>query len=345
MDKEEVSEVLTKKLGKKIVIKELELVGSGYHSDGYKATTEEGVSYFVKKITSTDLGFQFPERKVMSLLVSHSMMEKANIEPKTIGVVIKNREVEVLPEITDSTEVYHIQEYGGEGKSYIDMLEEKEGKKEVDQEDKEEIDKIVNFIAEIHKMKHPSKDKERLRALYNDCLRNVIGNPEYLLLLLNEIPESSPVLSPKKEQGEFIALMLENLHYFKNRPDRLVALQGDFWGANVFFRKDKSMFVIDYSRMPWGDAGFDIGIWMSQYVVRSHKGNKEYFINLGKYFLEKYIEKTGDKEIKKTIVYSLGLVSAMYASPVWVPGFEDSVRRTFFDHVQEMLKRKEFFWK
>ncbi len=344
MDKKEVSDILSKKLSKKIVVKELVLVGSGYHSDGYKVVTTEGKEYFIKRIKSQDLGFEFPERKIMSLLVSHSMSRSADISPKTIGIAVKNEEIEFLPEITDSTEIYHVQEYGGEGKTYLEILTEKLDKKQIDKEDKEEIEKILNFIVKVHKIKHPSNDKKRLTAIYNDCLRSVIGNPEYLLQLLHAIPEDNPILSPKKQQGEFLALMLENMHYFKDKPERLAALHGDFWGANVFFRKDGSMFVIDYSRMPWGDAGFDVGFWMSQYVLRYHMGNKKYFKQLGNYFLDRYIEKTKDREVTKTLVYSLGLVSVMHASPVWVPGIDNEVRKSFFNHVCGMLKKKEFYW-
>lgn len=344
MDKKEISDMLTKTLGKKTIVKDLILVGSGYHSDGYKVITEDGKSYFIKRIKSHDLGFEFPERKIMSLLVSHSMLKRSDIPPQSLGIAVKNEEIEFLPEITEATEIYHVQEYGGEGKSYLEMLKEKQNKKEVDKADKEEVDKIVDFIVQIHKNKHPTKDVKRSTAVYNDCLRSVIGNPEYLLQLLHEIPEDNPLLSPKKQQGEFLSLMLENMHHFKDEPDRLVALHGDFWGANVFFRKDGSMFVIDYSRMPWGDAGFDIGFWMSGYLLGYHLGNKNYFKKLGNYFLEKYIEKTKDKDVRKTMVHSLGLVSAMYASPVWVPGIDPQVRKSFFEHILGMLKKKEFYW-
>lgn len=343
MDKKEASEIISKKFGKKIDVERVELVGSGYHSNGYKISASNGEAYFIKKIKSFDMGFEFPERKIMSLLIGHSMAQRANIAPKSIGVAVKNKEIEFIPEINENTEIYQIQEYGGEGKSYVSLLEEKKNKSRLDSADKEEINKIIEFIVKIHTIKHPSKDKARLTAVYNDCLRSVIGNPEYLLQLLHAIPEDSLLLKPS-EQGKFVALMIENMHYFKGRPERLVALHGDFWGANVFFKKDGKIFVIDYSRMPWGDAGFDIGLWMSQYLFRSHCGNKNYFKELGNYFLDSYMEKTGDKEVKKTMIYSLGLVAAMYASPIWIPGVDSKIRESFFNHVCEILKKKEFFW-
>ncbi|MBU0906613.1 MAG: hypothetical protein KKD18_02335 [Nanoarchaeota archaeon] len=217
MDKEEISRVLSEKLGKEVKVKDMILVGSGYHSNGYKLVTEEGEKYFLKQIKSHDLGFEFPERKVASLLLSHSMANRAGLSPKSLGVILKNEKMEFLPELSEDTQIFQIQEYGGEGKSYLTILDEKKNKTEIDQEDVYEIEKIVDYISAIHKIKHPSSDEKQLTAVYNDNIRNVIGHQEYMLMLLHSIDESNPIIPPEK-QGEFLSLMLENMHYFKDRP-------------------------------------------------------------------------------------------------------------------------------
>ncbi len=344
MGKKELSKLLGEKLHKDIIIEEISLVGSGYHSDGYKVITKDGEKYFLKRIKSEDMGFEFPERKVTSLLVSHSMLSRHNYFPNSIGVAIKNgNRVEFLPDIKESTEVYQIQEYGGEGISYSEMLDRKSNKTQIDEEDKKEIEKVIDFIVPIHKTKPASKSKEKLNAMYNDYLRSVIGHPEYLLLLLQRVPDDSPVLKPK-EQGKLVTLMLDNMHYFKNRSERLSAIHGDFWGANVFFRGDNSVFAIDYSRMPWGDPGFDVGIWMSQYMIKYHMSKSKYFKDLGNYFLEQYIDKTEDKGVINTMVYGLGVVSVIYSHPQSTPGIEAGARMSFYNHVCRMLEKKEFSW-
>jgi thiamine kinase-like enzyme len=340
---EELSGLLSKKLNKGIVVREITTISSGYHSEGYKITTEGGETYFLKRIKSEDMGFEFPERKIMSLLLSHSMLSRHGVYPNSIGVAIKNGEPEFLPEIDENTEVYHIQEYGGEGKSYLEILDENLNKKEIDGTDKEQIDKVVGFILSIHKIKPENKSDKMLNSMYNDYLRSVLGHPEYVLHSLHNMPEDSPVLRPN-EQGEFVALMLENMHYFKDKYERLRAIHGDFWGSNLFFKEDGSVFVIDYSRMPWGDPGFDIGIWMSQYLIRHHITGSGYFKELGDYFLQQYMSKTGDDEIVKTMVYSLGIVATIYASSRTTPGIENEVRSSFYNHVLKMLKQKEFSW-
>ena len=61
MDKKSLSKLLSKKLNKDVVVTDIMPAGSGYHSDGYKLTTNVG-EFFLKKIKSNDLGFEFPER-------------------------------------------------------------------------------------------------------------------------------------------------------------------------------------------------------------------------------------------------------------------------------------------
>ena len=271
------------------------------------------------------------------------MMKRAGVHPSSVGVILENTEMEFIPPLDESTQIYNLQEFGGRGKSYWDMLASKAKKKKVDKEDIEELKKIIDFIAKIHKIKHPSKDKKQLTAVYNDSLRAVIGHPEYLLMFLHDIPDDYPVLPPSK-QGKFVALMIENMHYFKNHPERLTALHGDFWGANLFFKKDGGIYAVDYSRMPWGDPAFDVGFWASQYIFRWHLTRNDYYKELCEKFLEMYIEETGDKEIRNSIIYSLGLVVVIYVSPKFIKDLDIDVRKRYYDHVVKMLKKEEFFW-
>jgi thiamine kinase-like enzyme len=343
----EIEKTLSVKLGKNIKIKTIDKIGTDYHSDGYRIETKDGSEFFLKRIKIHDVGFEFPERKISSLLVSDSMANRFNHKGniKSFGVYIKDnkKKIEAVPEVNFESEIFQIQEFGGIGKSYLDILNENIDKKSMDEKDKKEIDKIVEYIVKIHKLRHPSKDKKILNAVYNDFLRNVIGHPEYILQLFHEIPKENIVLSPEK-QGEFLTLMIENMHHNKNKSDRLRAIHGDFWGANIFFQENGKMFVIDHSRMPWGEAGFDIGIFLGSYLVKYIATNNKYYKEMGEYFLSKYIEKSEDKDIMDNIVYALGLIAVIYSSPVHVPDITDETRRIVFERVVKMLKDKKFSW-
>jgi hypothetical protein len=60
--------------------------------------------------------------------------------------------------------------------------------------------------------------------------------------------------------------------------------------------------------------------------------------------MRQYLEKTQDYDIFPAVVYSLGLISVMYASPKIVPNLGDKIRESIYNHAILMLKQKRFFW-
>ncbi len=345
IDLQKISSLITQKLNKKVEIIGIEKIGSGYHSDGFKLTTKEGHNFFLKRVKSHDLGFEIPERKVMSLLISNGMGYRSGLEPKPIGVILDNKnETGIIPEITEETAIYQVQEFQSEGISYESLLKDKKEKIKVDETDIAELEKITDYLVKIHKIKHPSKDTERLKSVYNDGLRNVLTNPELTIMLLHDFTNSDKIL-PAKEHGNYVGLMLTLIHKWKDRHERLVALHGDFWGANLFFKKDGEIWVIDYSRIPWGDAGVDVGWWLSRYLWFYHETQNEYFKELGEKFLDMYERKSNDKEIHQAVSLVLGLMGIIMISPRFYPNLDTVIGKRFFDNIVDILKNSQLIWK
>lgn len=342
---EQISQLISKKVGKDIVIEKIEKFKSGYHSDGFKLLAKDGCNYFLKKIKSNDLGFEFPERKLSSLLVSHSMHRRINLKPQAIGIILANKEFsEMLPDLTESTDIYHLQELSDEGIDYYSLLQQRKNKLKVDNIDIKEITKIVDLITTIHSKKHPSTDSNDLKAVYNDSLRSVLTCPELTMMLLQDFDQHHPLL-PLKKQKEYIGLMLDLIHKWKDRSERLVALHGDFWGANLFFNKDGSVWVIDYSRIPWGDRGIDIGWWVSQYLWFYHATNNKYYRELAELFIKKYNNKINDKELLESMSLVLGLMGIINISPRINPNLDILIGKKFIDNIWEILRKGKFVWK
>ncbi|MSR85637.1 hypothetical protein EXS71_04365 [Candidatus Uhrbacteria bacterium] len=260
LDHKKISLLISQKLNETIEIISSERIGGGIHSDGYKLTTGDGQNFFLKEIKPFAAGLEFPERKVMSLLVSHGMYRRfPNLHPQSIGVIIDTKnEATILPELTEQSKIYHLQEFESDSESYWDIIHKRKDKNDIDRKDLEELEKIVGLLVNIHTIKHPSTDTEQLKSVYNDGLRSVITNPELLFVMLTDFPIDDPLL-PLKKQGNFVGLMLELLHKFRDRFDRMTALHGDFSGFNVFIKNDGSAWTIDFSRTPWGDPGLDVG--------------------------------------------------------------------------------------
>jgi thiamine kinase-like enzyme len=344
IDLPKISSLIFQKLGKEVELLSAEKIGSGYHSDGFKLTAKNGQTYFLKRVKSHDLGFELPERKVMSLLLSNGMSRRSALQPQPIGVILSNKnETGIIPEINEETEIYQLQEFQPEGISYWSILQNNKQKKHVDAKDLSELEKITDYICHIHQVKHPAKDVEQLKSVYNDGLRSVLISPELTIMLLHDFTEEHPLL-PISQHGAYVGLMLNLIHEWKNRYERLSALHGDFWGANLFFKANGEVWVIDYSRIPWGDPGVDIGWWLSQYLWSYHETKNEYFKELGEKFLEIYIKKSGDQEIRQAVSLTLGLLGIIYISPRFYPELNLVAAKSFFDNIKEILKSKQFVW-
>jgi len=344
IDLRNLSDLISKKVNREIKIIKIEKIGGGYHSDGFKLSAENGKSFFLKKLKSHDLGFEFPERKLASLLVGHNMADRVHLSPLPVEVILANKnKIEHVPELSEDTAIYQIQEFEDEGIDYWTLIEKKKDKKAVDSKDLEEISKIVDYIYRVHSIKHQSRDEERLKAIYNDSLRAVLTHPELSLMFLFDFPYNHPIL-PKEKQKEYIVLAWELFQKWKDRYDRLSALHGDFWGANFFFKKDGSVWVIDYSRIPWGDPGIDIGWWFGQYLWFYHETGNNYFQKLGEKFLNAYIEKTKDEEIVRALSLAMIFIGIVYITPRFHPELTIETGKRFFINVLEIIKNNKLIW-
>lgn len=342
---DKISELLSKKTATNVKLEKIQPAGSGFHSDGFKLTASDGRMFFLKRIKSCDGGFEFPEKMINSLLVSDGMARKAGLNPMPIGVIVKNGDRHsIAMEINEETQAYHVQQYEAFTDSYLDRFNKKENKWRPDQKDREELEKVVEFAAHLHSIKHPSKDKKTHDAVYVDGIRNVLIHPELTFALLQDYPSDHPFLSPDK-QGEYVNLMLQNIYRWKHRSDRLRAIHGDFWGANVFFREDESVGVIDYSRIPWADPGVDIGWWMSPFLWKYHFTGNPYYKELGEEFISMYVKKTGDIEIRNAMSLAMGFIGVVNLYPPFHPnGLDEKVGTSFFAAILKILQTGTFHW-
>lgn len=344
IDLDTFSKLVSDKLGKQITFSNIEKIGGGYHSDGFKLSTTDGKSYFLKYVRSHDVGFEFPERHIMSLMISNGMGQRAKNNPASIGVIIQNEYGEMmLPEITDSTKIFHLQEFGGTGTSYSNLLNQNINKKSVDKEDEKQLNVIADELIKIHSVKHPSKESDRLEAVYNDGLRNMLVSPELSIMMLSEFPADYKILD-LEGQKEMISLMYENIKTCMGRFDRLTALHGDFWGANIFFKDDGNIFIIDFSRIPWGDPAIDVGWFITDYLWYYHSTGNEYFKDLTETWLRIYEEKSGDKELRKFMPLVIGWLGIVRIYPRWFPDHDIKIATRFINHVKDILRKKEFIW-
>jgi hypothetical protein len=342
IDLSQVSKALSAKLGSEVEITEIHKIGRGFHATGYKIVAKDGRAFFIKKVTTNTIGLEHPERKLSSLLVGHNMATRAGQKPKPIGLLIEvDGKMSAFPDIPLDTGVYHVQEFEPEGRSYISLLEGRKDKRTLDEQDHRETSSMTDIIAAIHKIRYASDDPEQVKAMYMDGLRGELVHPELVITFMHQLDETHPIIPPNT-QGKYLELYLQLIHKWKGRTERLRALHGDLWGANMFLRENGTAWIIDFSRIPWGDPGIDIGRWMGQYVWFYIITRNPYYKELGELFLKTYQEKTGDAEIREAA--SLGFMFVGFIYPTYYTQEDLALRKKMFEHACEILKQGRFFW-
>ncbi len=343
LDLKKISELLSKKTGKTIEFIKSEEAAAGFHSQGYKLSDTAGKEYFVKRVHTERPGFEFPERSVLSLMLNDRMARRTDAFPRPIGLIADTGyENILLPDITEETILYHVQEFAT-GEDYFSRLQTRLQKSDIDEQDTHEIAAVTDFLCKLHRTEYSISDSKKRRAVYNDSLLTQLTNPELTLPFLSRFHDDHQFLAPSM-QNEYVLLALNSIRKWRGRSERIRAIHGDFSGLNVFFRTDETVWVIDYSRVPWGEPGIDVGWWMSQYMWFYHQSKNKYFKQLADTFLKAYIEKTGDTEIHNALVMGLIFTGVLYASPVVYPEISMAVRKRMFDHSCKIIRDNKFAW-
>jgi hypothetical protein len=348
MDLPKFSKMLSDRLGEPVEIVKSDLHSSGYRSDGYKLTASDGRQFFLKHIREADCmagGFETPERRLNSLLLGHRMNLRAEGTPRSLGVWVDSGAAPfMMPDITEDAAVYQLQEFEPEGVSYNDLLGERSAKATVDDADRKELATVIDYITGIHAIRYPSDDERKRTDVYNDSLLARLASPELTFAFLQRFPDDDPVLPPEKH-GEYVSLALQTVRSWRNRADRLTALQGDFWSGNVFFRTDGSLWAVDYSFVSWGDPGLDIGHWIAQFIWHYHRTGNTYYKELVEEFLTLYEKKTGDTEIRQALCIGLAMMAIVFIAPGIIPDNDDVERkRKVYENATACLKEGKLVW-
>ena len=336
------SDILTKTLDQKINLIKIEEYLDGYQSKSYILTDSSNKKFFAKQIKHNVRGFEYPAKEISSLMTSGFMQDNTQLSPRNLGLLInKNSELLSLPTITTDDKIYQLQEFAGEGKSYFDILLSNLNKKSIDESDIEHLDKIIDIICNVHKVK-PDKNLD-YSLLYKDGIRSLLTNSEITTSLLSDFDYNHPILN-LNNQKEYLGYLWELIRHFDKNSKRVSALHGDFWGGNLFFGKDNNPWLIDFSRIPWGDAGIDIGWWFGQYLWFYYETKNPYIKKLGNLFLKKYILKSKDKKIRETMSLGLAVAGIIYISPKIHPNLDLDIASQFWNHIDKTIKNKKFDW-
>jgi aminoglycoside phosphotransferase (APT) family kinase protein len=225
-----------------------------------------------------------------------------------------------------------------EGQGYFeDLTRLRDGGKLTDL-DLARADALCDYLVEIHRVTGPDP------VLYVRRIRELVGHGECIMGLTDSYPP----------RYEFIdAALLEGIEHrcvawrwrLKGRPHRLRQVHGDFHPWNILFREGTDFQVLDRARGEWGDAADDVTCLSMNYLFFSlqRSGRLEgRFETLFFRFWERYLEKSGDREILEVVAPFFAFRGLVMASPLWYPTLPERVRRKLFAFIQGVLDADTF---
>lgn len=198
-------------------------------------------------------------------------------------------------------------------------------------------DALCDYLAEIH------RDPVNQPGLYVRRVRELVGHGECIMGLTDSYPPH-PFITPQLlEQIEHCAVKWR--WRLKDRVHRLRQVHGDFHPWNILFRDGVDFQLLDRSRGEYGDPADDVTCLTANYIFFSlqRTGRLEgSFSDLFLRFWDRYLEKTGDREMLQIAAPYFAFRGLVMASPLWYPDLPETVRQKLIAFILAVLDRPVF---
>jgi hypothetical protein len=200
--------------------------------------------------------------------------------------------------------------------------------------DQDRANALCDYLLSIHTVRYDQP------GLYTRRIRELIGHSECIMGLIDSYPPGAEDSLQRIE-----SLCLDWRWRLKDRVHRLCQVHGDFHPWNILFREGIDFSVLDRSRGEWGEPADDVTSLTMNYVFFSLQrsgrldGNFEtLFLN----FWDRYLARSGDKEMLQVTAPFFVFRALVMAHPVWYPDLADGVRRKLFQFMTSVLETDSF---
>ncbi|HEU4922701.1 MAG TPA: phosphotransferase, partial [Burkholderiales bacterium] len=266
-----------------------------------------------------------------SLLWAHEAFRKLPRHVASLDVGAVRSSGELVP-LGSAEELFMLAQFV-DGREYADDLLRLRAGGKASSLDLERSDALCDYLVEIHSVRGPDP------GLYVRRIRELLGHGECIFGVADSYPQHERLL---EEIEECCVAWRWKL---KPRTHRLRQVHGDFHPWNLLFRDGADFSVLDRSRGEWGDAADDVTCLTLNYLFFSlqRSGKLEgAFEKLWRRFWDRYLERSGDRELLEVAAPFIAFRALVMANPVWYPNLDAAVRKKLLNLIQNTLAAERF---
>ena len=247
-----------------------------------------------------------------------------------VGAVRKRGE---LVPLGDADELFMLVDFV-EGAEYADDLLRLKRGEPLRALDRGRAEALCDYLVDIHRLAGPAGE------LYARRIRELVGHGECIFGVADSYP---PAFDDAVREVERRAL--EWRWRLKRRAHRLRQVHGDFHPWNILFREGMDFTALDRSRGEWGEPADDVACLTLNYLFFSLQRDGRLagdFDALWRLFWERYLERSGDRELLEVAAPFLAFRGLVMANPVWYPSLEQGLRQQLLRFVLNVLAEARF---
>ena len=289
----------------------------------------------IETVRAGPFGHEHMADRAQSLLWAHDAFQRLprHVTSLDVGAV---RSSGALVPLGNAEELFMLAEFI-DGREYADDLLRLRAGGELSTGDLDRADALCDYLVEIHRVRGPDP------GLYVRRVRELIGHGECVFGVADSYPKDGPV--PLSALEEIEKRLIGWRWKLRDKAHRLRQVHGDFHPWNILFRQGSDFSVLDRSRGEWGEPADDVTCLALNYLFFSlqRSGRLEgAFERLWLRFWQRYLERSGDRELLEVSAPFFAFRGLVMANPVWYPALERSIRGRMLNFVRNVLDAPSF---
>ena len=289
----------------------------------------------VETVRPGPFGHEHMADRAQSLLWAHDAFRRLprHVASLDVGAV---RSSGALVPLGNAEELFMLAEFV-DGREYADDLLRLRAGGGLSSGDLDRADALCDYLVEIHRVRGPDP------GLYVRRVRELVGHGECAFGVADSYPKDGPV--PLRALEEIEKMLVGWRWKLRDKAHRLRQVHGDFHPWNILFREGADFSVLDRSRGEWGEPADDVTCLALNYLFFSlqRSGRLEgAFERLWLRFWQRYLERSGDRELLEVSAPFFAFRGLVMANPVWYPALERSIRGRMLNFVRNVLDAPSF---